>query len=87
VSGARWNRRQGLELARAASEAPRGPHADVIECVAALLELNEQTQEADPLRSERAPGFDLVLAAAVAARSPRASSPSLDEIRALSASA
>jgi predicted TIM-barrel fold metal-dependent hydrolase len=78
---------QGLDLARAASDAPRGPHADVIECVAALLELNDRTEEADPLRSERAPGFDLVLAAAVAARTPGASSPSLDEIRALSASA
>src|SRR5215203_4232551 len=78
---------QGLELARAASDAPRGPHADVIECVAALLELNDRTEEADPLRSQRAPGFDLVLAAAVATRTPRASSPSLDEIRALSAAA
>jgi len=76
---------QGLELARAASDAPRGPHADVMECVAALLELNDRTQEPDPLRSQRAPGFDLVLAAAVAARTPRASSPSLDDIRALSA--
>src|SRR3954451_19510463 len=78
---------QGLELARAASDAPRGPHADVIECVAALLELNDRTEEPDPLRSERAPGFDLVLAAAVAARTPRASSPSLEDIRALSAAA
>jgi uncharacterized protein len=78
---------QGLELARAASDAPRGPHADVMECVAALLELNDRTEEPDPMRSQRAPGFDLVLAAAVAARTPRASSPSLDDIRALSASA
>jgi hypothetical protein len=38
----------------------------------------------DPgLRAQRTPGFDLVLAAAVAARTPRASSPSLDEIRAV----
>jgi uncharacterized protein len=78
---------QGLELARAASAAPQGPHADVIECVAALLELNDRVQAPDPLRSERTPGFDLVLAAAVAARTPSASSPSLDEIRTLSATA
>jgi hypothetical protein len=78
---------QGLELARAASDAPRGAHAEVMECVAALLELNDRTQEPDPLRSQRAPGFDLVLAAAVAARTPRASSPSLEDIRALSAAA
>src|SRR5829696_7055544 len=65
---------QGLELARTASRSPSGPHADVIECVAALLDLNDDADEPDPLRSERTPGFDLVLAAAVAARSPRASS-------------
>jgi predicted TIM-barrel fold metal-dependent hydrolase len=75
---------QGLELARTASDVPTGPHADVIECIAALLDLNEQTDEPDPPRSERTPGFDLVLAAAVAARTPDASSPSLDQIRALS---
>jgi uncharacterized protein len=73
---------QGLELAAAAASAPAGPHAEVLECVAALLELNEQQEEPDPLRAQRAPGFDLVLAAAVAARTPRATSPSLDEIRA-----
>jgi uncharacterized protein len=78
---------QGLELARTASDVPTGPHADVIECIAALLDLNDQTQEPDPLRSERTPGFDLVLAAAVAARTPAATSPSLDQIRALSQAA
>jgi len=49
--------------------------------------VNERTEDPDPLRSERAPGFDLVLAAAVAARTPSASSPSLDQIRELSAAA
>src|SRR3954452_20187283 len=78
---------QGLDLARAACQAPNGPHADVIECVAALLELNEHHEVPDPLRALRAPGFDLVLAAAVAARTPNASSPSLDEIRELAADA
>jgi hypothetical protein len=73
---------QGLELARAASRMPSGPHAEVMECVEALLELNDRQLEPDPLRAQRAPGFDLVLAAAVAARTPLASSPSLDEIRA-----
>jgi hypothetical protein len=52
--------------------------------MAGPLDLNEQTQEPDPLRSERTPGIDLGLAAAVAARTPDASSPSLDQIRALS---
>jgi len=73
---------QGLELARAASRMPSGPHADVMECVDALLELNDRQLEPDPLRAQRAPGFDLVLIAAVAARTPLATSPSLDEIRA-----
>ena len=72
---------QGLELARTACEAPEGPHADVIECVGALLELNERQEEPDPLRPLRSPGFDLVLTAAVAARTPGATSPSLNEIR------
>jgi uncharacterized protein len=72
---------QGLELARAACQKPNGPHAEVIECVGALLDLNERQKEPDPLRALRAPGFDLVLCAAVAARTPEASSPSLDHIR------
>jgi uncharacterized protein len=74
---------QGLELAQTAAEVPAGPHADVIECVAALLTLQERRTEPDPLRASRAPGFDLVLMAAVAARTPRATSPSLDDIRRL----
>jgi len=78
---------QGLELAKAACSAPNGPHAGVIECVSALLELNDRATEPDPLRPQRTPGFDLVQVAAVAARTPRAASPSLDEIRAHAASA
>jgi uncharacterized protein len=73
---------QGLELAATAAQIKTEEHADVLECVSALLELNERQEEPDPLRSQRAPGFDLVLAAAVAARTPRATSPSVDEIRA-----
>jgi hypothetical protein len=72
---------QGLELAQVAAQAPYGPHADVIECVAALLELNDRQQEPDPLRASRTPGFDLVQTAAVAARTPRATSPSVEDIR------
>jgi uncharacterized protein len=78
---------QGLELAKAACQAPTGPHADVIECIGALLELNDRQIEPDPLRSLRTPGFDLVLIAAVAARTPCASSPSLEEIRELAEAA
>jgi hypothetical protein len=58
-------------------------HEDVIQCVAALLELNERQEEPDPLRASRTPGFDLVQTAAVAARTPRATSPSPQEIREL----
>jgi len=73
---------QGLELARAASKMRSEAHPDIMECVDALLELNDRQLEPDPLRAQRAPGFDLVLIAAVAARTPLATSPSLDEIRA-----
>lgn len=58
----------------------------MIECVGALLELSDRQDEPDPLRALRAPGFDLVLAAAVSARTPSATSPSLEEIRELAAS-
>jgi uncharacterized protein len=74
---------QGLELAQVAAQAPYGPHEDVIECVAALLKLNERQEQADPLRASRTPGFDLVQTAAVAARTPHAASPSLHEIQEL----
>lgn len=74
---------QGLELARAAAEHPVGPHADVISCIAALLELNDRKTEPDPLRPGRAPGFDLVQMAAVAARTPAATSPTQERIREL----
>jgi len=74
---------QGLELAQAAAENPVGPHSEVIECIAALLQLNERKTEPDPLRSSRSPGFDLVQMAAVAARTPRATSPSQARIKQL----
>jgi hypothetical protein len=74
---------QGLELAQAAAQHPVGPHAEVIECIASLLELNERKTERDPLRPGRSPGFDLVQMAAVAARTPRATSPSQVRIREL----
>jgi predicted TIM-barrel fold metal-dependent hydrolase len=78
---------QGLDLANAACRAPDGPHAEIIECIGALLELNDRQTEPDPLRATRTPGFDLVLTAAVAARTPSATSPSLDAIRELAAAA
>src|SRR5215212_7522581 len=56
---------QGLELAASAARIETEEHAEVLECVGALLELNEHQQEPDPLRAQRKPGFDLVLAAAV----------------------
>jgi hypothetical protein len=74
---------QGLELAQAAAQSPIGPHAEVIECIASLLELNERKTEPDPLRSSRSPGFDLVQMAAVAARTPHATSPSQARIKQL----
>ena len=74
---------QGLQLAQAAAQSPVGPHAEVIECIASLLELNERKTDPDPLRPGRLPGFDLVQMAAVAARTPHATSPSQSRIRQL----
>ncbi len=71
---------QGLGLAQAACAEPVGPHADVIESIGALLELAEGAEEPDALRPLRRPGFDLVLAAAVLARTPAAGVPALEEV-------
>lgn len=77
---------QGLELARVACSRPHGPDAEVIASIATLLELADQQQEPDPLRPLRSPGWDLVLAAAVLARTPSAPVPSRQQVDALVAS-
>ena len=74
---------QGLELARTAARSPVGPHAEVIDCIRSLLELNERKTERDRRRASRSPGFDLVQMAAVAARTPSATSPSSARIEQL----
>jgi predicted TIM-barrel fold metal-dependent hydrolase len=61
---------QGLELARGACDDPSEPHADIMRSVGRLLELASVAEDRDPLRPLRTPGFDLVLAAAVVARTP-----------------
>jgi hypothetical protein len=63
---------QGLDLAKAAVAKPVGEHAEVLEQVGELIALAEERETADPLRAARTPGFDLVLAAAVVARTPNA---------------
>ena len=63
---------QGLDTARAAVQAPVGEHAEVLEQVGELVALAESAGDPDPLRASRTPGFDLVLAAAVVARTPNA---------------
>jgi hypothetical protein len=66
---------QGMELARAACSTPSGPHAELIASIGRLLELADGKEDPDPLRSSRTPGFDLVLAAAIHARTPKAGAP------------
>jgi hypothetical protein len=61
---------QGLELARGTCDDASEPHADVMRSVGRLLELASVAKDRDPLRPLRTPGFDLVLAAAVVARTP-----------------
>ena len=63
---------QGLELAKAAARDPDEEHAEVLGLVGELLARAEERETADPLRAARTPGFDLVLAAAVVARTPNA---------------
>jgi hypothetical protein len=47
----------------------------MIDAVRRLLDAADEKNEPDPLRPLRTPGFDLVLAAAVVARTPQASTP------------
>jgi hypothetical protein len=61
---------QGLPLAQAACAEPSGRHAPLLESIATLLKLAGEADEPDALRPLRTPGFDLVLAAAVLARTP-----------------
>jgi uncharacterized protein len=68
---------QGLELARAACSRPAGPHAPLLEAVGELLAKVDEAQP-DPRRSLRRPGWDLVLAATIAVRTPAAGVPDLD---------
>jgi uncharacterized protein len=68
---------QGLELARATCEQPSEAHAEVMRSVGRLLELACAAEDRDPLRPLRTPGFDLVLAAAVVARTPDVALPDL----------
>src|SRR3954447_5815230 len=65
---------QGLELARVCTQSPEGDHEEVIRAVGALLALVDEATP-DPLRPLRTPGFDLVLGAAVVARTPDAALP------------
>ncbi|MCW3038743.1 MAG: hypothetical protein JWM31_648, partial [Solirubrobacterales bacterium] len=61
---------QGMALARAACRPRSGPHAALLASILQLLDLAEARTTGDALRPLRTPGFDLVLAAAVLARTP-----------------
>jgi predicted TIM-barrel fold metal-dependent hydrolase len=56
---------QGLELAAQAGG------TELTDAIATLLEQADAKEDPDPLRASRTPGFDLVLAAAILARTPR----------------
>ncbi|MCU1497191.1 MAG: hypothetical protein JWM47_1144 [Acidimicrobiales bacterium] len=66
---------EGLELAKAACGGPSDRHADVLDSVAQLLDLAEACTDPDPLRPLRRPGWDLVLTAALVARTPAVALP------------
>jgi hypothetical protein len=59
---------QGLDLVRAVVRGRDGLLGEIGE----LLDLFDAREDPDPLRAERTPGFDLVLAGAVLARTPNA---------------
>ncbi|HEX2576787.1 MAG TPA: amidohydrolase family protein [Aquihabitans sp.] len=61
---------EGLELAKVACRARSEAHDHVLEAVGRLLALSEEITEPDPLRPLRTPGFDVVLTAALVARTP-----------------
>lgn len=62
---------QGLELARDACRVPDDHElAAPLRAVDALLQASQQCEQRDPLRHGRAPGWDLVLIAAIVARTP-----------------
>jgi hypothetical protein len=66
---------QALELATAAVRAPSDRHAEVMDNVSALLKIAEGITEPDPLRPLRTPAFDVLLTAALVARTPSVSLP------------
>ncbi|MCW2967085.1 MAG: hypothetical protein JWM71_857 [Solirubrobacteraceae bacterium] len=67
---------QGMELARSTcQERADGRHAELLASISKLLELAEAEAERDALRPLRTPGFDLVLSAAVLARTPSVAVP------------
>ena len=66
---------QGFDLTKVCTQTPIGEHAHVIDAVARLLDAADEACEPDRLRPLRTHGFDLVLSAAVVARTPQASIP------------
>jgi predicted TIM-barrel fold metal-dependent hydrolase len=71
---------QGLELAKAAVRAPSDRHAAVMDNVSALLEIADGITEPDPLRPLRTPAFDVLLTAALVARTPSVPLPQLASV-------
>jgi hypothetical protein len=72
---------QPLRIARQACRVPEDhPDAPVLRCVAALLDLYDDRAEELAQPNRYAPGWDLIHAAAVLARTPRAPVPSLDRM-------
>jgi uncharacterized protein len=72
---------QPLRIARQACRVPED-HADapVLACVAALLDLYDDRADELAQPNQYAPGWDLIQAAAVLARTPRAPVPDLDRV-------
>jgi uncharacterized protein len=77
---------QNLRLARLACDVPEDfPDYEVYESVAKLIEAAQEIDEPDALRPLRTPGFDLLLVAALLARTPQAPVPDLAKVEAAGA--
>jgi len=76
------DRGEGLELARHACHVAAGtPDGEIFATVSRLLDVAGHAQ-ADPRRASRTPGFDCILVAATAARTPRAGAPAWSAVAA-----
>ena len=74
---------QNLRFADLACDVPEGfPDYEIYKSIEQLIDIAGSVEEPDALRPQRTPGFDVLLIAALLARTPRAPVPALEDIEA-----